>query len=209
MNFDELERIGSYKDGRIEWSTNNRSPLVYLICFDSELIYIGSTTNLRRRFSQYIADLTHDKYDNLLMQEAFNRYEEFIIYCLEWVDVAFASINLREQFFINIIAPSLNIRAASSCKEKIKRHISEGASSTKERVKNLLKERGMTAKELASKMNISEGALSLSLSGNPTLSRLQEIAQALGVEVVDLFVSPSNVLTCPKCGAKLKLTQID
>lgn len=80
--------------------------------------------------------------------------------------------------------------------------------SMKERVKNLLKERGMTAKELASKMNISEGALSLSLSGNPTLSRLQEIAQALGVEVGDLFVSPSNVLTCPKCGARLQLTEV-
>lgn len=79
----------------------------------------------------------------------------------------------------------------------------------KERVKNLLKEKGMTAKELSAKMGISEGALSLCLSGNPTLSRLQEIASALGVKVGDLFASSSNVLTCPKCGTKFEIKEVE
>lgn len=79
----------------------------------------------------------------------------------------------------------------------------------KERVKYLLKKKGMTAKDLSSKMGISEGALSLSISGNPTLSRLQEIADALEVEVGDLFVSTSSHLACPKCGAKLQLVEVD
>lgn len=77
----------------------------------------------------------------------------------------------------------------------------------KERVKFLLKQKGMTAKELAEKMGITDGALSLSLSGNPTLSRLQEIADALGVNVSELFASQESSLYCPKCGAKLQITE--
>ena len=77
----------------------------------------------------------------------------------------------------------------------------------KERVKTLLKQKGMTAKELAAKMDISEGALSLSVSGNPTLSRMKEIANALGVDISELFAPTSSVLHCPKCGAKLQLVE--
>lgn len=80
--------------------------------------------------------------------------------------------------------------------------------SMKERVKFLLKQKGMTAKELAEKMKISEAALSLSLGGNPTLSRLQEVADALGVEIGELFVGKESSLSCPKCGAKLVLTEV-
>ena len=81
--------------------------------------------------------------------------------------------------------------------------------SMKERVKFLLKQKGMTAKGLAEKMGISEGALSLSLSGNPTLSRLHEIADALEVEVGELFAAKDSSLYCPKCGAKLQLTEVE
>ena len=81
----------------------------------------------------------------------------------------------------------------------------------KERVKYLLKQKGMTAKGLSEKIGISEAALSLSISGNPTLSRLQEIANALDVEIGDLFGSSSTAgsLSCPKCGAKFQLTEVE
>ena len=49
------------------------------------------------------------------------------------------------------------------------------------RVKDLLKEKGVTAKELAARLNLSEGALSQSLNGNPTLERLNQIAAALEI----------------------------
>lgn len=75
-------------------------------------------------------------------------------------------------------------------------------------VKELLRQRGMTAKDLAAKIGISEGALSKSLSGNPTLERINEIASALGVEVPELF-APSNskegLIHCPHCGKEIKL----
>ncbi len=64
----------------------------------------------------------------------------------------------------------------------------------------------MTAKELAVKMGISEGALSKSLSGNPTLERIEQIANALGVSVPELFApQPTNTITCPHCGKLIKV----
>ncbi len=76
------------------------------------------------------------------------------------------------------------------------------------RIKELLKQKGITAKELAAKLNLSEGALSQSLNGNPTLERLTQIASALGVSVAELFEAPAveaAVITCPHCGQPITL----
>ncbi|MBD5282872.1 MAG: helix-turn-helix transcriptional regulator [Bacteroides sp.] len=76
------------------------------------------------------------------------------------------------------------------------------------RIKELLKQKGVTAKELAAKLNLSEGALSQSLNGNPTLERLTQIASALGVSVSELFEAPQSgeaVITCPHCGKPITL----
>ena len=76
------------------------------------------------------------------------------------------------------------------------------------RIKELLKQKGITAKELAAKLNLSEGALSQSLNGNPTLERLTQIASALGVSVSELFEAPKSgeaVIICPHCGKPLTL----
>ena len=55
------------------------------------------------------------------------------------------------------------------------------------RVKQLCSERGMTLKELAEKMNIKPESLSRALGGNPHLSTMKNIANALGVEVAELL----------------------
>lgn len=44
-------------------------------------------------------------------------------------------------------------------------------------------------KEIAEKLGINPITLSQSLNGNPTLSRLQEVADILGVSVPELFES--------------------
>lgn len=73
-------------------------------------------------------------------------------------------------------------------------------------LKDLLRRKGMTAKELAVKIGISEGALSKSLSGNPTLERIEQIASALGVSVPELFApQPTNTITCPHRGKLIKI----
>ncbi len=76
------------------------------------------------------------------------------------------------------------------------------------RVKEILKEKGITGREFSIKIGMTEVGFykMLSDSGNPPLKRLQEIAEALDLEIYDLFDKQSNnTLHCPNCGAELEL----
>ena len=55
------------------------------------------------------------------------------------------------------------------------------------RVVELAHAKGLTMADIAKQIGISRVNLSNSLNGNPTLSRLAEVAQILGVEVSELF----------------------
>ena len=55
------------------------------------------------------------------------------------------------------------------------------------RIKKLCREKGITQAELAGMIGVSPSALNQSISGNPTLERLNEIAGALDVNVTELF----------------------
>ena len=55
------------------------------------------------------------------------------------------------------------------------------------RVKELCKERGLRMSDLADRMGVDQANLTASLKGNPTLSRLQDVANVLGVELPELF----------------------
>lgn len=69
------------------------------------------------------------------------------------------------------------------------------------RVKEICEIKGMTLQELAKSLNITYQSLWAQMTGNPSLSKLQAIANALGVPVVDLFTpQPTNTITCPHCG---------
>ena len=57
---------------------------------------------------------------------------------------------------------------------------------------------------------MTETGLSIAIgdNGNPSLKRLQEIADILGVSVPELFApQPTNTITCPKCGAVLEVKE--
>lgn len=80
------------------------------------------------------------------------------------------------------------------------------------RIRDILKEQGITTKELAEKMGISQSALNQSISGNPSVKVLTNIADALNVPVWQLFAAPSEILTkdstsitCPHCGKEIKI----
>ena len=57
------------------------------------------------------------------------------------------------------------------------------------RVKSICKQQGITLRQLAERMDVSPEVVTrmLSDSGNPTLSSLENIAKALGIEVYELF----------------------
>lgn len=78
------------------------------------------------------------------------------------------------------------------------------------RVNEICKEKGMTLKDLAKKLGVTYQSLYANLkeTGNPTLSKLKEIADALGVEVVELFAPVErNVFTCPNCGKRFRIVE--
>jgi transcriptional regulator with XRE-family HTH domain len=85
------------------------------------------------------------------------------------------------------------------------------------RIKEILKQKGMKMQELADRLGIHRTNLSTSLSGNPTLSRLEEIATILEVNVADLFISEKKVNADEKmlngyveyCGVIYKINELD
>lgn len=60
------------------------------------------------------------------------------------------------------------------------------------RIKEVCKTKGISITELAQRMNIKQESLSRTINGNPTLSTLENIAAALGVEVTELFAEKSD-----------------
>ena len=58
------------------------------------------------------------------------------------------------------------------------------------KIREVARSKGMTMAQIAVKLGINPITLSQSLNGNPTLSRLTEVANVLGVDVSELFVSP-------------------
>lgn len=76
------------------------------------------------------------------------------------------------------------------------------------RIKEVIKEKGLTVTLLAKKMGINRVGLSNHINGNPSVEIIQRIADALGVDIVELFEpAKSNEFTCPSCGTKLKVTK--
>lgn len=86
------------------------------------------------------------------------------------------------------------------------------------RLREVLSEKGVTSAELAGRVGVSKATVSNLINNKtmPSLDTLEKIAEALGVEVWELFVSKNNLneqqnqntITCPKCGIKLSFKEI-
>ena len=60
------------------------------------------------------------------------------------------------------------------------------------RIKDICRGHGIMLKDLAKQLGLTEIGLSKSINGNPTIGRLEEIANALGVPVTELFDKSSD-----------------
>ena len=82
------------------------------------------------------------------------------------------------------------------------------------RIRELLDQKGMKAKDIADKLGTSQQYVSRILRGETSVSitRLKEIADILGVSLLELFSDYKTTVTvepgtfvCPHCGNKIKI----
>jgi len=77
-------------------------------------------------------------------------------------------------------------------------------------IKKKIRECGFTTQQIAEKLNISQQAVSQAINGNPSLSRLEQIASAIGITVSELVSdAPGHIIEpqmhCPYCGHDLNI----
>ena len=77
-------------------------------------------------------------------------------------------------------------------------------------IKKKIRECGFTTQQIAERLGISQQAVSQAINGNPTLSRLEQIAGAIGIPVSELVAdNPASHIEpqqkCPYCGHDLNI----
>ena len=84
-----------------------------------------------------------------------------------------------------------------------------------------IKERGIRIEEVAAKLTNNRGGIGISqpsmsslINGNPSYSRLKEIADILGITVSELVADDNQrqsdlVITCDKCGNVMKFKRVE
>jgi transcriptional regulator with XRE-family HTH domain len=73
-------------------------------------------------------------------------------------------------------------------------------------IKKVIKAKGLTSVEVAQKMGITKVGLSQHINGNPSVEVLTRIADAIGVDISELFEpAEADVINCPACGVRLEL----
>lgn len=77
-------------------------------------------------------------------------------------------------------------------------------------IKKVIREHGFTLERVGTELGVSKSTMTQFVSGNPTLSRLQDIAGVLGIPVSELLrdvdESPrQEKIVCPHCGQPLNI----
>ena len=76
------------------------------------------------------------------------------------------------------------------------------------RIQEVCKQKGLTMQELAKRMGTTYQALYAASSGNPTIGKLKDIADALEGDVTELFEQSkcnTTTLSCPHCGKSINI----
>ncbi len=76
------------------------------------------------------------------------------------------------------------------------------------RVKEVIKAKGLTMQQVADVLGITRDTLTRNINGNPTIETLERIANALEVDITELFEQPkkdSVSISCPHCGKSINI----
>ena len=80
----------------------------------------------------------------------------------------------------------------------------------RDNIKRVIKQHGMTSREIADAKGVTKSAFAQTIANNPTVNTLQEIADIIGCDIAEFFQQQekedTNTITCPCCGAKLRIT---
>lgn len=199
INFQELEKVAEFKNGELNWLEGRDINAVYIILVRDEY-YIGSSHYTYLRIGQHLDKLLKGEHHSCKLQEKFNEVGEFEVYSLDR-GIEKNRLQLVEQKYIQEYKPTLNIASTKTRK-------------TFHRIKEVIKDKGLSVQEVADRMGITRVGLSQHINGNPSVEVVGRIAEALGVEMWELFASKEeivskdkNTIICPKCGARFELKE--
>ena len=78
-------------------------------------------------------------------------------------------------------------------------------------IKKVIRAHGLTLEKVANELGVSKSTMTQFVSGNPTLSRLQDIARVVGIPVSELLrdtdTPQSEGMVCPHCGKPIKVVE--
>lgn len=106
IDVSKYEKIGEFRDGSMNWLSPKKDNMVYLIMFGADG-YIGSTIDIRRRFSQYISALKQGKYYSKTIQKAFDNNGCFDVYMIA-SSIDENELRRLENHYLKLLHPSLN-----------------------------------------------------------------------------------------------------
>ena len=76
-------------------------------------------------------------------------------------------------------------------------------------IKKVIRAHGCTLEKVATELGVSKSTMTQFVSGNPTLSRLQDIANVLGIPVSELVrdvdAKSTEYIVCPHCGKAIAI----
>ena len=201
INFQELEKVAEFKNGELNWFEGRDINAVYVILVGNEY-YIGSSHYTYLRIGQHLNNLLKGEHHSDKFQKKFDEVKEFEVYSLDR-GIERSKLQFVEQKYIQEYKPTLNITSTKTKK-------------TSHRIKELMEEKGVTSASIATIVGIHKVSVSNIINGkiNPSADTLEKFAEALGVEMWELFASKEeivnkdkNIIRCPKCGARFVLDE--
>lgn len=185
FDYDLLEKCCVYKNNTLTWFTEEVHPVVYMLKIGDDN-YIGSTWNLKNRVNNYITALPKGEYNAKSVQNAYNRNQSIIVYIIERIIIG--DIRVREQFYINLINPTLNtFKTTSTTKlDFMENHIQNGFFQL--RTNECLKQHHISPNTVAEKLGMSAYMFNKKMQ-YPTHDFLYKVARTMDIPFIDFFIN--------------------